>query len=103
MPDVVCLKDKNGNRKRLIEVGRDITDIKEIERNLAESENKYRTYFDNSPVAIFVANEKDEYIDVNSSACQLLGYTIDELLSRSIIDIEYDPDYFFLEKAHGVF
>jgi PAS domain S-box-containing protein len=42
---------------------------------------------EDGPVAIFVADEHMRYIAVNAYACDLLGYTRDELLELTIADI----------------
>lgn len=50
-------------------------------------DNQYRTYFRESPVGVFVANADGEYVDVNPRACEMLGYSREELLSMSISDV----------------
>ena len=60
--------------------------IKELQ-NLRKDEDRHRSYFDNSPIAIFVYNAEGNYINANAAACRMLGYSIDELLGLSIIDI----------------
>ncbi len=82
------LKDEEDRITGAIETIQDITEQKRAEENLKESEEKYRTYVDNSPVAIFVANAKGEYIDVNNAACEMLGYTKSEILNMSIPDLD---------------
>jgi len=42
---------------------------------------------DGGPVAIFVADEHMRYIAVNAYACDLLGYTRDELLELTVADV----------------
>ncbi|WP_162524331.1 PAS domain S-box protein [Halobellus captivus] len=53
----------------------------------ATGEHTYRTYFEESPVAVFVTDERGRYVDVNESACELVGYQREELLSMSIPDL----------------
>lgn len=48
------------------------------------SEERYRTLFANAGEAIFVANPEGVYIEVNPSACELLGYSQAELLGKPI-------------------
>jgi len=48
---------------------------------------KYRQYIEYSPHGIFIANQKGEYVDVNSSGCEQLGYTKEEVLKLKISDI----------------
>jgi PAS domain S-box-containing protein len=45
---------------------------------------------DSGPVAIFVADDDQKYLAVNAYACELLGYTREELLERRITDIADD-------------
>jgi PAS domain S-box-containing protein len=42
---------------------------------------------DNGPTAIFVADEDRRYVAVNRRACELLGYTRDELLALRVDDL----------------
>ena len=58
---------------------------------LAESEEKYRTYISNSPDAIFVVNAEGKYIEANESACRVTGYSQEEILSKHSYDITH-PD-----------
>lgn len=45
----------------------------------------------NSPDGIFITNSTGRYIDVNPSACEITGYTFEELISVSVFDILH-PD-----------
>lgn len=65
----------------------DITDRKQAERDLKESEQKLRNYVDFSPHGIFVANELGNYIDVNPTASKITGYSKDELLSMKLVEL----------------
>ncbi len=69
-------------------IGIDVTKQLQAERDLKQSEAKYRTYVDNSPLGIFVADDCGRYVDVNATACRMLGYTKAELLTLSIPDID---------------
>lgn len=61
---------------------------KEAENALMKSKERYRQLFDHAPDAIFIENMDDQIIDVNRKACQLLGYTRDELLSMTVGDLQ---------------
>jgi len=69
-------------------IGIDVTQQLQAQRDLKQSEAKYRTYVDNSPLGIFVADDSGRYVDVNATACRMLGYTKAELLTLSIPDID---------------
>ncbi len=66
---------------------RDITDRKRAEEMVRASEEKYRTYVNNSPTGVFVTDSTGRYLEVNASACRLLGYSEAELTQMAIPDI----------------
>lgn len=53
----------------------------------AEDRDAYQSYFEKSPVAVFVANREGTYIDVNPAACEMIGYSRDELLTMTTADV----------------
>jgi PAS domain S-box-containing protein len=66
----------------------DITDRRQTEQALHTSESRYRTLFEKANDAIFLENEKDEIVAVNQRACELLGYSRDELLAMKVHDLQ---------------
>lgn len=67
---------------------RDITKRREQEEKLQASEEKYRYLFHNSPATIIIWTLDDLRIqEVNQTAIDLLGYTRNELLSMSVLDM----------------
>jgi PAS domain S-box-containing protein len=73
-------------KKYIVGVIRDITDLKNIEYELRESEQRYRALFNNLSDAVFVYNESPNgtpgrFIEVNDIACQRLEYSREELLA----------------------
>jgi len=52
-----------------------------------EQEVKFRSYVDNAPYGIFIADKEGHYVDVNPAACTITGYFRDELLSMCIPDL----------------
>ncbi len=61
--------------------------IKSSIETISRSEKLLRTYFDNSPEGIFIANEYGRYLRVNKSGADLLGYSVDELIGMQIEDV----------------
>ncbi|MDV2481860.1 PAS domain S-box protein [Methanoculleus sp. Wushi-C6] len=75
-----------------LEIYRKITRWKLAERHLGESEERYRTLFEKGNDAILVFELSPEsvptrFVEANEVACRRLGYTRDELLVRSPLDI----------------
>jgi len=70
----------------------DITERKQTECRLLQSEIKYRNLFDSATDAIFILDLDGRFIDVNRTAHVRLGYTKDELLSMHISQLD-PPEY----------
>ena len=64
-----------------------VTERKRAEDALRLSEENYRQLFEQAADGIFIADAQGNYVEVNPSACALLGYTPAELLSRNIADV----------------
>jgi PAS domain S-box-containing protein len=73
----------------------DFTDRKRAEEALRESEGRFRALFENANDAITVYGVTPDdmpsrFTDVNENMCRLTGYTREELLSMSPLDLD-DP------------
>ena len=86
------IKDHQGRPAGFVGVAEDVTDRKRAEEMVRASEEKYRTYINNSPTGVFVADSTGRYVEVNASACRLLGYSEDELTRMGISDIVAPED-----------
>lgn len=62
-------------------------ELRKVNAALTKSELKYRSYTDNAPEGVFIADEIGRYIEVNQSACRITGYSQDELLNMSISEM----------------
>ena len=63
----------------------DITEKKQAEKALAESERRFRTLFDYNPNGIFLTDPRTlKIIDCNQAACRMNGYKREELINQSI-------------------
>jgi PAS domain S-box-containing protein len=72
----------------LIPVFRRVTaELEARNRRLAESEARYRSLMEQASDAIFVSDLKGRLTEVNERACELLGYTREELLQRHAMDL----------------
>ncbi len=58
-----------------------------FQQELAESEIKYRSLFENSTSAILIFNLDSEYVEANKAACDLLGYSHFEITNLKVKDI----------------
>ncbi|MBN1860476.1 MAG: PAS domain-containing protein [Candidatus Thermoplasmatota archaeon] len=81
------LKGFKGEIVGSIAIITDITELKKIEKELKESEKKYRTIFDNSAVAITMTNDKEQIISWNRYAETLLGMSKNDLYLRPVQEL----------------
>ena len=69
----------------------DVTKRKESEQALKESEEKYRTLFEESRDAIFITSREGKLIDVNHSFLNLFGYTKEEAEEMDVVETYVNP------------
>ena len=69
---------------------------------MRESEAKFRSYVENAPLAVFVADEKGRLVDCNPAAVNLLGYDAATLLGTSIKDLHPDEDLEEVRQAYQI-
>ena len=67
---------------------RDITERLATENALKESERKYRRLINNATDAVYLSDESGRLVDVNDTACRMLGYTREELLHLKVSNID---------------
>jgi sigma-B regulation protein RsbU (phosphoserine phosphatase) len=65
----------------------DITERKIVEDELRKSEEKYRRIVETAGEGFILMDEDLEIVDVNDAYCRLLGYTRQELLGKTPLDL----------------
>lgn len=89
----VPLKDSGGNIISLLSVTRDITANKIAQSKLLASEERYRYLFNNNPAVIIIWDiETMAVIEVNQAAIDLYGYSRDEFLKLTVLDLRPEDE-----------
>ncbi len=81
----------DGKLHSLLGTFTDITEHKRLLKALQESEEKYRTLFEESKDAILISTPEGQYLDVNQATLELFGYTREEILQINARELYADP------------
>jgi PAS domain S-box-containing protein len=65
----------------------DATARKRTEEALHESQSNFRALFDQAPEGVFIADAEGRCTDVNTAACQMLGYEREDLVGSKVFDM----------------
>lgn len=80
-----------GGAAEIVAVTRDISERKQYELKLLESENRYKSLFEYNPSAISAMDLQGRTLSLNASLQQLTGYSREDLLMSGYSDI-IDPE-----------
>ncbi len=89
----------------LLSIGTDISERKQYESKLIESERRFRELYESTPAMLHSINEKGELLSVSNTWLSKLGYSREEVLGRKSIEfltpeskkiaVEYNLPTFF--------
>ncbi|WP_048171046.1 PAS domain S-box protein [Methanosarcina siciliae] len=90
--------DASGKLTAVSVIARDITERKRVEEKLRESEEKYRNIVETANEGILIID--DEYIItyVNKKMADMLGYTLEEGIGRSVWDFVDEESKIIIKK-----
>lgn len=82
--EVSLYKTQYFGQEAVIAIAKDISERLQAEKIVRESEARYRTLFNASPVGIILQDDQGTIIDANQTLCALYGYEADELKGKPI-------------------
>ncbi len=82
------VRNEYGERSQLVAVVSDITDRREAERALRESESKFRTIFETVNDEILYLDSSGTIIDTNSKVEGIFGYKAEEIVGKNFAEID---------------
>lgn len=99
------LFDENGHIIAGIVVFPEITEMKNTQLALRESEERFRTIFDYAPMSIALTDTRGRIIQTNRQFQEMLGYSREELLDMDIAEItpadDFDNEKQFFDKLRS--
>src|SRR5262249_19715039 len=94
-----ALVDDAGVVTHVIATGIDITERRAAEIGLRDARERFRLAFDNAPIGMCLVGMDGRFTQVNRALCEMLGYSEDALLERTVADITYPDDIAMSNKA----
>ncbi len=88
------VKDKIG------ELNLEVNQRRLAEHKLRQSEEQFRLLFERAPIGMVITTIEGKIIRSNSAFCETLGYTSDEIESKSISDITVDEYVEYDRQLH---
>lgn len=81
-----------GDQAHILSIVRDITEHKQAEQSLRESQEDFQRYFNMGTVGMCVTSPEKGWIEVNDRLCQMLGYSRDELHKVTWSELTHPDD-----------
>jgi PAS domain S-box-containing protein len=86
------LRDEEGNIVGSASLGQDITEQDKAEVTMRQSEERFRTFFQDSPIGKCITTQVGQFLSVNRTFCNLLGYSEAELMTMDFASVTHEDD-----------
>ena len=99
--ETVLQRVVHDGREFILLLARDVSPRKQAESDLSESAERFRSLFDESPVAALLLDSEFRLIGINRAAGETLGYDADELLGKDPETLLHPDDRPMLQQARA--
>ncbi len=82
----VAIVGEDGQVTGLVGITRDVTERYEAQEKPRASEERYRSLLDQAADGIYLLDQEGAFLLANPETCEMLGYSIEELLRLNIVD-----------------
>lgn len=86
------LSGEGGKNSRILLAIEDMTEVRQSQENLMESEERFRAIFAQASVGIVMKDLDQKIMLVNQKFCEIVGYSADELTGKKIEEITHPDD-----------
>lgn len=87
------IMDNEGVPYSIMSSGQDITERETLLSQIKTDEAKFSAYIKEAPITILVLDKEGRYKEVNDAAVMLLGYSKEELISMTLLQILAESNY----------
>ena len=82
------LRDSLGNMTGFLSSGEDITERRQAEDKLRQSEERFKMLFESAPDAYYIHDLDGHFIDGNKAGEQLIGYSKEEVIGDNFVNLD---------------
>jgi PAS domain S-box-containing protein len=86
------ISNADGVCEQVLVISRDVTDRWQTEKDLRESEERFRITFEQAAMGVAHVDLDGHWLRVNQMLCNIIGYTREELVSKTFQDITHPED-----------
>ncbi|OHC65830.1 MAG: hypothetical protein A3H93_17260 [Rhodocyclales bacterium RIFCSPLOWO2_02_FULL_63_24] len=90
--NVSAIRDANGRATQFVGLCTDITERKQREIALLESEKRFRDFMEFAPIGMVIVGLDGRLVKVNQALCRILGYRREQLETMSFEDLTPPDD-----------
>ncbi|HEU4753013.1 MAG TPA: PAS domain S-box protein, partial [Armatimonadota bacterium] len=95
---VFPVKDREGATREVIVVHQDVSERLQAEREVLESEERFKSAFERSSIAMALVDLQDRYLQVNEAFSELFGYSPEEMRQFTTASLSHPDDLARLQR-----